>query len=93
MERWAQLEAQDWRCFYCERGFGAKVWRGSNFIELRVEWDHMVPYSFNQNNGASNFVAACRVCNALKSDRMFQSVDAAKVYLNAAWKEKGYEEL
>jgi hypothetical protein len=88
-----QLQAQRGRCFYCRREFGAMVWRGKRLRVLRLEWEHRVPYAFNQNNQPSNFVAACHVCNGLKSSHCFDSDEEARAYLDAAWKEKGYEDV
>ena len=84
-----QLEAQDYKCFYCERTFGSTVFRSGRSIKLRIHYDHMVPYSLSQNNQASNFVAACHICNSIKSDFCFQTVEEAQIYIRQKWVEKG----
>jgi len=91
-DRELQLARQGHRCFYCDRSFGTYVFRGASVrpIRLRPEWDHMVPFAYSQNNQMVNFVAACHVCNRLKSDHCFQTIDDAKLYLLRAWETKGY---
>ncbi len=89
-ERRKQLELQNYRCFYCDRGFGSTVYRKGRALKLKIHWDHMVPYSLTQNNSPTNFVAACHVCNGSKSSFVFQTVDEAKLYLLDRWKARGY---
>ena len=90
-DRESILETQHQACFYCGRYFGSVVSRQGKQITLRIEWDHLVPYSYQSNNTTKNFVAACRICNRLKSSFMFQTLQEAQVYLLQRWKEKGYE--
>jgi hypothetical protein len=87
----AILEAQDYRCLYCERRFGDVAPRGKQrgITTLRIVWDHMVPYSYNQNNGPDNFAAACQQCNAVKLDKMFQTIEEARVYVQTKIASKG----
>ncbi len=87
------LKMQDHRCFYCEREFETCVYRGNKVFRLRIDWDHMVPFAYSQNNYPWNYVAACHVCNRLKSSLCFRSIDEAKVYLANRWKEKGYSDM
>lgn len=84
--RRAVIEAQGGRCFYCERHFGSSVVRRGRLILLRLEWDHKVPFSFDGNNSPANFVASCHVCNAIKNDRCFQTIEEARSFLQR-WKE------
>ena len=92
-DRDRQLEEQDYRCFYCLRRFGATVFRKTRTVKLKYVWDHMLPYSFSQNNSPSNFVAACQVCNGLKSAMCFKTLDDAQQFLNTRWIEKGYTDI
>lgn len=87
------LTAQDYRCIYCERTFGAVVYRNSRPTLLRIEWEHLTPFSFSQDNRSSNFAAACQVCNGLKSDLHFTDIWKAKVYIAAKLDEKGYYDI
>jgi 5-methylcytosine-specific restriction endonuclease McrA len=91
-DRDKQLEEQDYRCFYCLRRFDSTVFRKTRAVKLKYVWDHMLPYAFSQNNSATNFVAACQVCNGLKSDMCFKTLDDARLFLNTRWIEKGYKE-
>ena len=86
----AQLAAQQHRCFYCDLEFGNYITRHGNLIRLIVAWDHFVPWSYSQDNAARNFVAACQVCNGLKWNRCFGSVDEAKSYIASQRAAKGY---
>jgi hypothetical protein len=85
-----QLKEQDNRCFYCWLPFGVFVWRGQRRMRLRVEWDHWIPYDYSRNNRDTNFVAACHVCNRIKSCLVFDTVTEARVYINGKREEKGY---
>lgn len=84
------LNQQDNRCFYCEQTFGSTVERKGKQLTLRIHWDHQIPYAYAQNNTTENFVAACQVCNTIKSDICFQTIDEAKLYLEEKRKSKGY---
>jgi hypothetical protein len=76
-----QLERQGNRCLYCDGEFGACVFHRGNRVRLRTEWDHFVPFSYAQANPDENFVAACHICNGIKSDLIFQTVDEARVHI------------
>lgn len=80
-ERAACLERQEGRCIYCDRPFGSYERRKGKFVRLRVNWDHFVPYVYSANNSDINFVAACQICNHIKSDKMFQTIDEARVHI------------
>lgn len=87
------LNEQNFSCFYCRRRFGSLAKRGKKLIRLRINWDHIVPYSYSFNNSAENFVAACHICNSLKSDYVFNSLEEAQVFLELRRAEKGYADL
>mgnify|MGYP000512239202 CR=1 FL=1 len=84
------LEAQNNQCIYCERTLNQKTWKGSQWVRLRVHWDHWVPFIYSQNNSIHNFVASCHLCNSLKGTLIFDDLDKAKIYLNQRWIEKGW---
>jgi 5-methylcytosine-specific restriction endonuclease McrA len=81
------LENQDHRCFYCARRFGSRVRSGRRTVSLKLNWDHLVPFSYAQNNQTENFVAACHRCNAWKGSLVFQTLEDAQVYLLNKWEE------
>jgi hypothetical protein len=84
------LEKQENKCFYCGISFGSFKLRNGKSILIEVEWDHRTPFAYSRNNKTENFVAACHVCNRLKSSRIFQTVEEAQVYLAERRKSKGY---
>lgn len=90
-ERDLVLSNQDGRCFYCEALFGDEGYRNNTPIRINMAWDHQVPFAYSQDNHMYNFVAACQVCNGIKSSMIFQTVDEAKVYLALRREEKGYD--
>lgn len=76
--REAVLKAQGNRCIYCEGEFDQySDYKGIPTI-LNVEWDHFVPYAFTGSNNADNFVASCHLCNRLKSDAHYKTLDQAR---------------
>lgn len=82
------LEEQDYRCFYCYTRFGStRIYKGKE-VNVRLVWDHQVPYAYGQNNGDHNFVAACQHCNGIKSSMMFNSIEEARVYLDGELKRR-----
>lgn len=85
-----KLDEQHHRCFYCDRSFGLIVHRRGKSMRLRVHYDHMVPYSYSYNSDGDNFVAACHVCNTLKHDFVFNTLEEAQLFLFNRWREKGY---
>ena len=82
-ERKTILELQGNRCLYCEQLFGSTIVKRDRLIFLKVNWDHFVPFSYSQNNYAYNFVAACQICNGIKSNLMFKTLEEARVYIHA----------
>lgn len=78
-------------CFYCGVTFGSiRFRRGLPFI-VKIQWDHKLPFAYSQNNRTENFVASCHVCNGIKSDHLFQTVEEAQVYLANKRRSKGYD--
>ena len=75
--------------------FGTPLWREDKkkIIFLKLNWDHFVPYSYSYNNKKVNFVAACHVCNGIKSNKMFDTVKEIKDYVSYQRKKKGYKTL
>jgi len=84
------LSDQQERCFYCKRRFGSTIWRGPKRVTLRLNWDHVSPWVYSLSNKDQNFVAACHVCNGIKRDMIFDSVEKALAYIDNRRTEKGY---
>ena len=85
-----QLKRQEGRCLYCERMLGTQVVRNSRLVKLKTQWDHVLPYSFSQDNREINFVAACHICNSYKSSRVFQTLEQARIFILDKWDRGGY---
>lgn len=86
----AQLEYQENKCFYCNVHLGGYAFKNGRAIKLKIHWDHLVPYSYSQNNKPVNFVASCHICNMLKHSLMFQTTEEARAYVYLRREEKGY---
>lgn len=72
------LERQGNSCIYCEGEFDQYSEYKGNPVMLNVEWDHFVPYSYTFSNNKDNFVASCQVCNKLKSDSVYKTLNEAR---------------
>ena len=90
-EREQALERQDGKCFYCNQPLGAVRTRNGREVTLRTHWDHLMPYAYDQNNSPDNFVAACHVCNGIKSSHVFKDMADARVFLSGQRAAKGYD--
>lgn len=83
------LTEQNQTCFYCGRDFGSPVWtRRAGLTTLVVEWDHVKPFAYVQDNPDDNFVAACQFCNRWKKSQVFTTIDEARKALNDKWQTK-----
>ena len=96
-ERLEAIERQNGKCPYCEFPFSAIMIRRKGerkkVVIPNVVMDHFVPYSYSYNNQKVNFVAACSICNGIKSNKIFHSLERAKEYVQKKRDEKGYEPL
>ena len=84
------LESQGGKCFYCDLPFGSVVWDNNKKKAriLKINWDHFTPFAYSLNNKSSNFVASCNICNSLKSAKVFDTVEEAKLYMKKRWSDK-----
>ena len=85
------MDNQDGCCIYCGNKFGDIVNRGGSKEILAPHLDHFVPYSYKADSSLGNLLLACHVCNKLKFDKMFDSLEHAVRYLFRKWMERGYE--
>jgi len=85
------LRAQAYKCFYCNRYFGTLIERAGRISFLKLNWDHFIPFSYAMSG--EHFVAACHICNSLKSDMIFETPEAAREYVLEARKKKGYSDV
>ena len=75
-------------CAYCFRKFGDRTMYHGVFKIVKLNWDHEIPYSYGQNNEASNFLPVCCFCNSFKSNKMFKTIEEVRIYVNSKWEEK-----
>lgn len=76
-KRWNELvENYGPRCFYCRR-------------EIATCIDHVIPYSYDQDNEIENLVPACTLCNALASNKHFSSAEEKRHYILQQRKSRG----
>jgi 5-methylcytosine-specific restriction endonuclease McrA len=85
------LNEQENRCFYCGVQFDTYRYRNGLPFLVKINWDHKMPFSYSQNNKTANFVAACHVCNGIKSNTLFQTVEEAQTHIAYKRKSKGYD--
>lgn len=80
-----KLEEQEGRCFYCFQRLKSRVSVGGYRVFLRLEWDHMVPFSFDRNDDEANLAAVCHKCNNWKSNLVFNSIEEIRIYVEEKW--------
>lgn len=85
------LEQYRWSCAYCERAFGSYAKYGNEVRKIRINWDHKVPWIYNQNNHDENFLPACQCCNAWKSSKIFANIDEVRLFVHQKWMDYGEE--
>lgn len=78
------LESQNHKCFYCRCDLVSSWYMGGKMKrpqKVSVHFDHIVPWVFSQNDDVSNFVAACNVCNRIKFDRIFSTIEKLREWV------------
>lgn len=85
------LERQGNICLYCQIPIGTEILRGSRIVRLRRNFDHFVPHSYISRNPDADFVIACHVCNYVKCNNMFTTIDEARAYVLPKREQLGYE--
>ncbi len=89
-ERLAIIAKQNGRCIYCSIPFATPIYRHAKRVRKTIEFDHFVPYSYAGNGHRDNIVAACSICNRIKSWFMFNNLDECIQYIDGQWKVKRY---
>ena len=84
------LRSQRGRCFYCGLEFGDFFKVGIRLYPVRLHWEHLVPFAYAFNNADENFVAACDLCNQLKQDKVFDTINDAIIYVRHQRKKRKY---
>lgn len=68
-------------CAYCDGMIGGLLRRKGKLVKRRLHWDHNIPWSYSQDNSDENFLPSCHICNAIKSDLMFKTVEEVRIYV------------
>jgi hypothetical protein len=64
-------------CYYCRE-------------EVATTIDHVVPWSYDQDDSLENLVPACSLCNALASNKHFEDVRQKQQFILNRRKERGH---
>ena len=86
----AKIAEQFGRCVYCQRKFGSAVLHNGKVEILSPQQEHVKPRAAKGRTSDSNIGYACHVCNALKSDFLFASVEEIVTFLKSEWERKQY---
>lgn len=82
--------SQDHKCIYCDNEFGYLYWYKTKLKLSTIHYDHFDCFAYSRNDSYENITASCNICNLLKSNKMFDNLEEARIYLNGRRKEKGY---
>ena len=88
-ERDRLLEKFGGRCAYCDGAFGSIAIYHGRVVFLNLEWDHIVPWVYDQDERDINLLPVCQICNGWKGSLMFRTIEEARVYVNNKWIEEG----
>lgn len=77
-------------CLYCFLPLDSVVYRHGKSVALELNWEHFKPYAYLQSNPRGNWVAACQICNRIKSDLHFGDLDEAREHITQRRTELGY---
>lgn len=86
----AILIQQGFRCFYCGSKFGEEHIVKGKLFRVILNWDHLLPVAYRADNNRSNYVAACSVCNLIKSSQIFNTAKEARSYVRFQRIRKGW---
>lgn len=71
---------QDHLCAYCNLPFGSVVSYRGETVQTPVG-DHFTPFSHSGATRVSNLVVSCQICNGIKSDQLFESIEHASRFI------------
>lgn len=91
-EKYAILISQRGCCMYCGKPLDGVVFRKGKSVDLELQWDHAIPRALRVIEHESNIVASCQICNLIKSDLVFETVEEAREWINGRREEEGYSE-
>lgn len=67
-------------CVYCTLPFGSVVSYRGETVQTPVG-DHFIPFSQSGATRVDNLVVSCQVCNSIKADQLFDSIEHASRYI------------
>lgn len=88
-QRKSILAIQENRCLYCGHEFGTLIERRGQIESVDLQWDHFFPVLYTGDH--LEVVAACRVYNHIKADRVFETVEDATRFICKKRRSKGYD--
>jgi 5-methylcytosine-specific restriction endonuclease McrA len=86
----ALVDIQRGICPYCSIAFHSPEYRRGRMVRKTINIDHEEPWSFGHQDSLENLVACCSICNNIKSDFIFKTLDEARTYIHFKRKQKGY---
>ncbi len=72
-----QTAIQEHMCAYCTLPFGTVVQYRGETVQTATG-DHFVPWSYSERTEEQNLVVCCQVCNGIKADRIYDSLEHAR---------------
>ena len=82
------VKSQGGKCAYCLKVFGSRVFKPGKIVTLHAVAEHFVPKSA----GGEVLYASCQICNLLKSNYLFDSIEECREWLAKAWKRSRYQD-
>ena len=76
-----EIERQNHNCAYCLLPFGSVVTMNRGEVIQNPVADHFVPFAYGGVHTQRNAIAACQICNNIKRDMIFDSVESASRYV------------
>lgn len=84
------VSKQSGLCFWCGIPFEELEFSRRKLAKKKVHLEHLEPFIFAANECRKNLVAACSICNLIKSDLMFDSIYECRKYIKIQRRKKGY---
>jgi len=68
------LKKQENKCIYCKCDLDGWIFnkKRQEYTPVKIHYDHFISWNYSRNDQENNLVAACHVCNFIKSDLYFR---------------------
>ena len=86
------LEKQHNTCIYCDCSFDNSWYMSDKMkspVKIKIHFDHFIPWYYSRATAKCELVAACHVCNGIKSSKHFNDIESAKSYILYRREQKG----